>query len=56
MALSFQLYNKYVYAGQKVLGEMDEARLSALQDFYVKEGLIKSKTPVKDLYTNQFIK
>jgi NitT/TauT family transport system substrate-binding protein len=56
VTLSFQLYNKYVYGGQKVLGEMDEARLSALQDFYVKEGLVKSKTAVKDLYTNQFIK
>ena len=56
VTLSFQLYNKYVYGGQKVLGEMDEARLTALQDFYAKEGLIKSKTAVKDLYTNQFIK
>ena len=56
VTLSFQLYNKYVYGGQKVLGEMDEARLSALQDFYVKEGLVKSKTAVNDLYTNQFIK
>ena len=53
VALSFKLYNQYVYGGQKVLGEMDEARLSALQDFYVKEGLVKTKTPVKDLYTNQ---
>jgi NitT/TauT family transport system substrate-binding protein len=56
VTLSFQLYNKYVYGGQKVLGEMDEDRLSALQDFYAKEGLIKSKTAVKDLYTNQFVK
>ena len=56
MALSFKLYNQYVYGGQKVLGEMDEGRLSALQDFYVKEGLVRSKTPVKDLYTNQFVK
>ena len=56
VTLSFKLYNQYVYGGQKVLGEMDEARLSALQDFYAKEGLIKSKTAVKDLYTNQFIK
>ena len=55
VTLSFQLYNKYVYGGQKVLGEMDEGRLSALQDFYVKEGLVKAKTPVKDLYTNQFV-
>jgi NitT/TauT family transport system substrate-binding protein len=56
VALSFKLYNQYVYGGQKVLGEMDEARLSALQDFYVKQGLVRSKTPVKDLYTNQFVK
>jgi NitT/TauT family transport system substrate-binding protein len=56
VALSFKLYNQYVYGGQKVLGEMDEDRLSALQDFYVKEGLVKARTPVKDLYTNQFIK
>jgi NitT/TauT family transport system substrate-binding protein len=55
VALSFKLYNQYVYPGQKVLGEMDEARLTALQDFYAKEGLIKSKTAVKDLYTNQFV-
>lgn len=55
VALSFKLYNQYVYGGQKVLGEMDEGRLSALQDFYVKEGLVRSKTPVKDLYTNQFV-
>jgi NitT/TauT family transport system substrate-binding protein len=34
---------------------MDEARLSALQDFYAKEGLIRSKTAVKELYTNQFV-
>ena len=53
---AFKLYNKYVYGGQKVLGEMDEARLSALQDFYVKQGLVRAKTPVKDLYTNQFVK
>jgi len=51
----FKMYVKYVYEGQKVLGEMDEQRLGALQDFYVKEGIIREKTPVKDLYTNQFV-
>jgi len=56
VTLSFKLYNQYVYPGQAVLGEMDEARLGQLQDFYAKEGLIRSKTPVKDLYTNQFVK
>jgi len=56
VTLSFELYNKYVYPGQKVLGEMDEARLDELQNFYAKEELIRTKTPVKDLYTNQFVK
>ncbi len=56
MAATFKLFNQYTYPGQKVLGEMDEARLSALQDFYVQQGIIKTKTPVKDLYTNQFLK
>ena len=50
-----KMYVKYVYEGQKVLGEMDEQRLAALQDFYLKEGIIREKTPLKDLYTNQFV-
>ena len=48
-------YAELVYPGQKVLGEMDEARLSALQDFYLAQGIIQQKSNVKDLYTNQFI-
>jgi len=55
MAAVFKLYNQYVYPGQKVIGAVDETRLSALQDFYLKEGVIRDKTPVKDLYTNQFV-
>ena len=34
----FALYNQYVYPDQKVMGMMDPARLTALQNFYVKEG------------------
>lgn len=52
----FKMYNETVYAGQRVLGEMDEPRLAALQDFYLKEGIITKKTPVAELYTNQFVK
>lgn len=48
-------FTKYVYSGQMRLGEMDEARLAALQEFYLKEGIISTSTPVRDLYTNQFI-
>ncbi len=55
MARVFQLYDQYVYPGQKKLGAMDEARLAALQDFYLKQGIIEKATPVKELYTNQFV-
>ncbi len=48
-------YNTYVYPGQKTLGEFDEQRMSELQDFYLKEGIIQTKSPVKDLYTNAFL-
>ncbi len=56
MAQVFKLYDEYVYPGQKVFGEMDEKRLASLQDFYLKEGIIEHATPVKDLYTDQFVK
>ncbi len=55
MARVFQLYDQYVYPGQAKLGVMDEARLAQLQDFYLKEGIIEKATPVKELYTNQFV-
>jgi NitT/TauT family transport system substrate-binding protein len=55
IARIMQRFTKYVYSGQKRLGEMDEARLAALQEFYLKEGIITTRTPVKELYTNQFI-
>lgn len=49
-------YAEKVYPGQAVLGEMDEARLSKLQDFYFSQGIIRAKSPVADLYTNQFVR
>ncbi len=55
MEATFKMYNQYTYPGQKVLGEMDEKKLSSLQDFYLKAGFIKNKVPVTDLYTNQFV-
>ena len=51
----FKGYDKYVYPGQKVLGAMDPDRLSKLQDFYLAQGIIEQKTPVAELYTNQFV-
>ena len=55
MTAILKSYAELVYPGQKVLGEMDEARLSSLQDFYMQQGIIQQKSNVKDLYTNQFI-
>lgn len=49
-------YAEKVYPGQVVLGEMDEARLEKLQEFYFSQGIIRSKSPLADLYTNQFVR
>ena len=51
----FEMYNKFVYANQKVPGQMDEARLNELQKFYVSNGVVSKETPAKELYTNQFV-
>jgi NitT/TauT family transport system substrate-binding protein len=48
-------YARHVYPGQRILGEMNELRLTALQEFYLKEGIIPRATPVRELYTNQFV-
>jgi NitT/TauT family transport system substrate-binding protein len=49
-------YATLVYPGQKVLGEVDVDRLTKLQDFYLAKGIIRQKTPVDELYTNEFVK
>ena len=51
----FKYYAELVYPGQKVLGEINAERLAKLQDFYVKQGIVRKKVPLKDLYTNQFV-
>ena len=55
MERTFEMYNKYVYAGQKVPGTMDEARLAELQKFYVSNNIVPKEVALKDLYTNQFV-
>ena len=55
MEAVFRLYNQYVYPGQETVGAMDEARLGALQDFYVSQGIVRLAVPVGDLYTNRFV-
>jgi NitT/TauT family transport system substrate-binding protein len=52
---AFAYYDKLVYPGQKVLGAVDPDRVAKLQDFYLAKGIIQKKTPVDELYTNQFV-
>ena len=53
---AFNMYAKDVYPGQPTLGEVNAERLSKLQDFYLEKGFIQKKTPVAELYTNEFVK
>jgi NitT/TauT family transport system substrate-binding protein len=53
---AFNYYATLVYPGQKVLGAVDVERLTKLQDFYLAKGIIRQKTPVDELYTNEFVK
>jgi NitT/TauT family transport system substrate-binding protein len=53
---AFRYYATLVYPGQKTLGEVDVERLAKLQDFYLAKGIIRQKTPVEELYTNEFVK
>jgi NitT/TauT family transport system substrate-binding protein len=53
---AFKYYAALVYPGQKVLGAVDVERLTKLQDFYLAKGIIRQKTPVDELYTNEFVK
>jgi NitT/TauT family transport system substrate-binding protein len=53
---AFNYYATLVYPGQPQLGEINVERLRNLQDFYLAKGIIQRKSPLDDLYTNQFIK
>ena len=52
---AFVYYDKLVYPGQQVLGAVDPERVAKLQEFYLAKGIIQNKTPVDELYTNQFV-
>jgi len=51
----FNYYADLVYPGQKRLGEIDGARMSKLQDFYLKSKIIRKKSTLNELFTNEFI-
>jgi len=50
-----RLYAATAYAGQTAPGASDPARIEAVQDLYLKAGIIAEKTAVRDLYTNEFV-
>jgi NitT/TauT family transport system substrate-binding protein len=51
----FKLYVEHVYANQVIPGRIDPARLEAVRQFYVSEGIVTQEPKLDDLYTNQFI-
>jgi NitT/TauT family transport system substrate-binding protein len=53
---TLQYYATLVYPGQQQLGEVNIERLRTLQDFYFSKGLIQRKSPIEELYSNEFIK
>ncbi|SDV48639.1 NitT/TauT family transport system substrate-binding protein [Chitinasiproducens palmae] len=48
-------YVKTVYPNQSKTGAFDPDRVSKLQDYYASKDIIRSKSPVNDLFTNQFV-
>jgi NitT/TauT family transport system substrate-binding protein len=55
MAKVIAQYTKLVYAGQSKLGVMNSEQFAKLQDFYLKEQIIRRSTPIQELYTNEFV-
>ena len=53
---AFNYYATLVYPGQPRLGEVNAERLAKLQDFYLAKGIIQRKSPLDELYSNEFIR
>jgi NitT/TauT family transport system substrate-binding protein len=51
----FALYGKLAYGNQKVPGAFDPAKLDKLQKLYSEVGVLRTTTPVEELYTNAFV-
>jgi NitT/TauT family transport system substrate-binding protein len=52
----FKLFTELTYSGQSKLGVMDATRLANLQNFYLRQGIIRKKTPIDELFTNRFVR
>ncbi|RMF36094.1 MAG: ABC transporter substrate-binding protein [Alphaproteobacteria bacterium] len=50
-------YAEGVYATEPgtPFGAFDPARLKAVQDFYIANGIVREAVPIEDLYTNDFV-
>jgi NitT/TauT family transport system substrate-binding protein len=51
----FLFYTANVFKPQSPLGAIDGARMGTLEDFYAQYGIIDTKTPKADLYSNAFV-
>ncbi|MFT3777956.1 MAG: ABC transporter substrate-binding protein [Ottowia sp.] len=48
-------YAQHVYPGQRIPGEVSALRLQRVQNFYRMRNIVERETPLKDLYTDQFL-
>ena len=55
LARVYTYYAKYVWSNQPVAGQFDRDRVAKVQDSYHDLGIIKNKSPVDDLFSNQFV-
>lgn len=51
----FALYAKYVYGNAAQAGEINVQRLTAVENFYVEQGIVQRAVPVNELYSSQFV-
>lgn len=56
LARIYSYYSQFAWRGQKVAGFIDSERVRKLQDIYYNRQIIVVKSPVDDLFTNQFVK
>jgi NitT/TauT family transport system substrate-binding protein len=55
LARVYSAYAKQVWSGQPIPGHVDPAAVAKVQDLLVELNVIRGKSPVDDLYTNQFV-
>jgi NitT/TauT family transport system substrate-binding protein len=51
----YYYYSKFAWTGQRVAGRIDPDRLNALQISYYDQKIIPRKSPLTDLFTDDFV-